>query len=152
MYVYINRALDASKQFVGAGMIHCINIFISYSASKQEHGPATNLCTWYFLNVAMDTTLGVLILWCWFNFILTLLDMLNLKDGFQTGEYGPPPLSNMILPWIRQMSVFLLSGILAKCCLYIILISSPWLFWLGEICIGWTQGNEKSQVVFVMLM
>jgi hypothetical protein len=132
-------------------MIHFINIGISYAASQPNHGRATNLCTWYFLNVAIDTTLGVFILWCWFNLILITLDLLNIKKGLNTGEYGSPPLSNMVHPWIRQMSVFLLAEILAKACLYVILMSSPWLFWLGDLCIKWTP-NERFQVVFVMLM
>ncbi|KAG2237341.1 hypothetical protein INT48_009074 [Thamnidium elegans] len=144
-------ALDVSKQFIGAGMIHCINICISYAASKPGQGPPTNLCTWYFLNVAIDTTLGVLLLWCWFNLISTTLDVFNLNDGYRTGEYGPPPFNRMLVPWIRQMSVFLLAELFAKFCLYIFLVNSPWLFWLGEICINWTR-DEKSQVVFVMLI
>lgn len=146
--ITVDRALDVSKQFIGAGMIHFINIGISYAASQPNHGPPTNLCTWYFLNVAIDTTLGVFILWCWYRLISATLDLFNIKDGFTSGEYGPHP----ILPWIRQLSLFLLAEMLAKACLYIILINSTWLFWLGEICISWTQGNRKSQVVFVMLM
>lgn len=145
-------ALDVSKQFAGAAMIHFINIGISYAASQPaNHGRATNLCTWYFLNVAIDTTLGVFLLWCWYGLISAILDYFNLKDGFKTGDYGPPPFSKMIIPWIRQMSVFLLAEILSKACLYVILISSPWLFWLGEICIRWTP-TERFQVVFVMLI
>lgn len=132
-------------------MIHCINICISYAASKPDQGPSTNLCTWYFLNVAIDTTLGVLLLWCWFTLISTALDVFNLNDGYQTGEYGPPPFDRMLVPWIRQMSVFLLAEVLAKLCLYILLVNSPWLFLLGEKCINWTP-DERSQVVFVMLM
>lgn len=133
-------------------MIHFINIGISYAASQpNHHSRATNLCTWYFLNVAIDTTLGVFILWCWFNLISLTLDYFNIKKGLKTGEYGSPPLSNMMIPWIRQMAVFLLAEILAKACLYVVLMNSPWLFWLGDLCIKLTP-NERFQVVFVMLM
>lgn len=132
-------------------MIHGINICISYAASKPEHGPPTNLCTWYFLNVAIDTTLGVLLLWCWFTLISTTLDLFHLNDEYQTGQYGPPPFSRMLVPWIRQTSIFLVAELLAKICIYLFIMNSTWLFWLGEIAISWAK-DERVQVVFVMLM
>lgn len=146
------RALDVSKQFFGAGMIHFINLGISYYASKPTSGPTTNLCVWYFLNVGIDTTFGVLLLWCWFTLLMNACERFQLFHVGETGDYGPPPLSRMIWPWMRQMSVFLLAEILIKACLYEIVINSPWLFWLGELCISWTQYDPKIQVVFVMLM
>ncbi|KAG2207312.1 hypothetical protein INT46_004773 [Mucor plumbeus] len=145
-------ALDISKQFFGAGMIHFINIAISYSASKPISGPTTNLCVWYFLNVGVDTTFGILLLWCWFTLLMNAFEKFNLFHIGETGNYGPPPLSRMIWPWMRQMSVFLLAEILTKACLYEIVINSPWLFWLGELCISWIQHDPKTQVVFVMLI
>ncbi|OAD05238.1 hypothetical protein MUCCIDRAFT_122846, partial [Mucor lusitanicus CBS 277.49] len=144
-------ALDVSKQFVGAGMIHFINLGISYSASKPTSGH-TSLCTFYFINVGIDTTFGVLLLWCWFTLLMNACEKCRLLHVGETGDYGPPPLSRMVWPWMRQMAVFLLAEILTKACLYGIVINSPWLFWLGELCISWTQYDPKIQVVFVMLI
>ncbi|KAI8639254.1 vacuolar membrane protein-domain-containing protein [Parasitella parasitica] len=144
-------ALDVSKQFFGAGMIHFINIAISYYASKPTSGPTTNLCVWYFLNVGIDTTFGIVLLWVWFTLLMNAFEKFNFNVG-ETGEYGPPPLSRMIWPWMRQMSVFLLAQIVTKACLYEIVINSPWLFWLGELCISWARQDPKIQVVFVMLI
>lgn len=132
-------------------MIHVINLGISYYASKPTSGP-TNVCVWYFLNVGIDTTFGVLLLWCWFTLLMSACEKYRLFHVGETGDYGPPPLSRMIWPWMRQMSVFLLAEILTKACLYGIVVNSPWLFWLGELCISWTQYDPKVQVVFVMLM
>lgn len=129
-----------SKQFIGAGMIHFINIGISYAASQPTTGPVTNLCVWYFLNVAVDTTLGVFILWCWFTLLQGALDKL-------VHEYD-----NLLWSWAQQLLIFLLAEILTKFCLYEIVINSPWLFWLGELCISWIKDDERLQVLFVMLM
>lgn len=132
-------------------MIHFINIAISNYAANNT---TSNRCVWYFLNVAIDTTLGVFILWCWFTIVLVALDKCDIDIG-ETGLYGPPPLQQMIRPWFRQISVFLLAQILTKACLYEIVFNSPWLFWLGEICIESIliiKGSQRYQVVFVMLM
>lgn len=138
-----------SKQFIGAAMIHFINIAISNYAANNN--TASNQCVWYFLNVAIDTTFGVFLLWCWFTILLGAFDKFYINIG-ETGDYGPPPLQRMIWPWFKQISVFLLAEVLTKACLYEIIINSPWLFWLGEICIESIRESQISQVVFVMLM
>jgi hypothetical protein len=151
-YIYnYNRALDVSKQFIGAGMVHFINIAISNYAANNT---TSNQCVWYFLNVAIDTTFGVFMLWCWFTILLGALDKFYIDIG-ETGDYGPPPFQQMIWPWLRQTTVFLFAVILTKTCLYGIVINSPWLFWLAEICIEsilFISNSPRSQVVFVMLM
>ncbi|KAI8985919.1 vacuolar membrane protein-domain-containing protein [Pilobolus umbonatus] len=142
--------LDTSKQFIGAVMIHFLNIGISYLVSKSGSDATSNLCVWYFLNIAIDTTIGVLILWCWYHTLIIVLEKLNIV--IKTGEYGQPPLANIILSWLSQVLVFLMAQLLAKICLYEMLIRLPWLIKLGELCLGWTGDNYRCQVVFVMLI
>jgi len=49
------RLFDVSKQVVGQMFIHGLNVVISDLGSQQFSG---NACTYYFLNILVDTTLG----------------------------------------------------------------------------------------------
>jgi hypothetical protein len=140
-----------SKQFIGAALIHFTNIAISSVAGRPGRSPTSNQCVWYFLNVAADTTVGVVMLWAFLQLLLSALEKCSI-DYITTGEYGPPPLIRRLKPWIRQLVVFLFAEVLTKLCLYVVMINVPWLFVLGNLCIGWTKDDKRHQVVFVMLM
>ncbi|EPB88901.1 hypothetical protein HMPREF1544_04291 [Mucor circinelloides 1006PhL] len=145
-------ALDVSKQFAGAGVIHFLNLAISYVAGRPRNGrPKTNLCVWYFLNVAVDTTVGVLILWCWLRLIQKAMEKLHVKQ-VKTGYYGSPPLKNMLIPWFKQTFIFVLAESLMKLCVYGMFRYMPFLFAWGEWVLRWTKGNYRYQVIFVMLI
>lgn len=141
-----------AKQFAGAAVIHFLNLAISYIAGRpKDGGPRTNLCVWYFLNVAIDTTVGVAILWFWLKLIQNLLALLNVKD-IKTGQYGEPPLRHMLFPWFKQTFIFILAESLMKLCVYWMFQHLPFLFAFGEWVLRWTEGNYRYQVIFVMLM
>ncbi|OBZ81367.1 hypothetical protein A0J61_10583 [Choanephora cucurbitarum] len=145
-------ALDVSKQFTGAAVIHFLNLAISYIAGRpRDGGPHTNLCVWYFLNVAVDTTVGVAILWTWLHLINAALTQLGVKQ-LETGRYGSPPSRDMLKPWIKQTCVFVLAESLMKLCVYGMFRHLPFLFSLGEWALSWTDGNYRYQVIFVMLI
>ncbi|KAI8079614.1 vacuolar membrane protein-domain-containing protein [Gilbertella persicaria] len=139
-------ALDVSKQFIGAGMLHCINISISYAA-KDDKRNDDDLCAWYFLNLAMDTTVGVLLLWCWLPLFMAGLERLGVEIG-KTGDYGQRWKSR----WTRQLIVFLSAEILTKACLYEIIVYLPWFITLAKMALDWTGDNPHFQLVFVMLI
>jgi hypothetical protein len=146
------RALDVSKQFVGAAVIHFLNLAVSYVAGRPRNGgPRTNLCVWYFLNVAVDTTIGVAILWLWLRLIQGSLEKIGVKQ-VRTGNYGPPPLKNRIVPWIKQTTIFILAEALMKLCVFGMFRYLPFLFGFGEWVLRWTKGNYRYQVLFVMLL
>jgi hypothetical protein len=90
-------------------------------------------------------------LWAFLQLLLSALEKCSI-DYITTGEYGPPPLIRRLKPWIRQLIVFLFAEVLTKLCLYVVMINAPWLFVLGNLCIGWTKDDKRYQVVFVMLM
>lgn len=50
-----HRLFDVYKQIVGQMFVHGVNVLISDLGS---HHTAGNACTYYFLNVLVDTTLG----------------------------------------------------------------------------------------------
>ncbi|KAG2234744.1 vacuolar membrane protein-domain-containing protein [Thamnidium elegans] len=145
-------ALDVGKQFTGAGIIHFLNLFISYLVGRPRNGgPRTNLCVWYFLNVAVDTTVGVAILYMWLRVIEFILGKFHVKQ-IETGQYGSPPLKYMLLPWLKQTIIFVLAESLMKLCVFGMFRHMPFLFAWGEWVLRWTKGNYRYQVIFVMLI
>ncbi|OAD78359.1 hypothetical protein PHYBLDRAFT_69692 [Phycomyces blakesleeanus NRRL 1555(-)] len=139
-------ALDVSKQFVGAGVIHALNLAISYLAGRPMHGPQTNLCVWYFLNTAVDTTIGVGILWFWLHLLERIADglIISLRDSDKE-------LKSESLSWIQETTIFLLAEALMKICVYGLLQAFPF-FALGEYLLSWAKDNDRHQVVFVMFI
>jgi len=77
--------LDSSKQLTGAGYIHCLNLIFAMALGEMFEG---NGCHWYWANIMIDTTLGVLFLQM-FLFLFTQLAMLVTGDNesFKTGSY-----------------------------------------------------------------
>ncbi|ORY94020.1 Vaculolar membrane protein-domain-containing protein [Syncephalastrum racemosum] len=146
-------SLDVSKQFFGAGLCHFLNLGFSYVAGRPADGsPSSNLCVWYFLNLAADTTIGVAVLWCW----LFLLKA-TLGTWFPTvrssGCYGPSPLRHQLSRWASQTAMFLLAETLMKVCLYGMFRSLPILFYVGDWVLSLIgRANYRYQVVFVMFV
>lgn len=141
-----------SKQFVGAAVIHFLNLLVSYLVGRPKHGPSSNLCVWYFLNVGVDTTLGIGILWAWLHGIQWVLEHKLHVRYIHSGNYGPGPLRRQWLPWLKQTVVFIISVALMKFCVYLLFRAVPILFAFGNWVLRWTRGNYRYQVVFVMFM
>ncbi|CAO3583158.1 unnamed protein product [Absidia cylindrospora] len=145
-------ALDVSKQFFGAAVIHSLNILVSYLVGRPKHGPPSNLCVWYMLNVLVDCTLGVYLLWCWLRALQWFLETKCHFNYIRTGNYGPPPLKRRLAPWLKQTLIFIVAEGLMKMCVYLIFRLFPILFRFGEWALRWTEGNYRYQVLFVMLI
>lgn len=105
----------------------------------------------YFLNILIDTTFGVLIIWGVLSAVKFLARFYRL-NGFQSGVYGEPPLENQMRMWVRQLGVYILALVTMKIVVLILFGICPWLQGFGEWVLRWTAGNYRLQVLFVMLM
>ncbi|ORZ03556.1 Vaculolar membrane protein-domain-containing protein [Syncephalastrum racemosum] len=143
---------DVSKQLVGGIVIHSLNVVASYLSGGNLEGQGSNPCVWYFLNIFVDTTLGVGILWGILKgFQYLLIDKLRLS-GFQSGVYGDPPLKKQFKRWGKQLAVYCAGLILMKLIVVALFHLCPWLSDFGRWVLRWTMGDYKLQVVFVMLI
>eukprot|EP00920_Eleutheroschizon_duboscqi_P013877 GHVT01032482.1.p1 GENE.GHVT01032482.1~~GHVT01032482.1.p1 ORF type:complete len:233 (+),score=26.60 GHVT01032482.1:542-1240(+) len=89
--------LDSSKQATGAFTIHMLNLI--FAALLSWHG-TSDPCNWYWINIVLDTTLGVLVVFV----LLQQAKKLGKRAGFQEfGYYGDPP---MLGPWLLQLFVW----------------------------------------------
>lgn len=65
-----HRLFDVSKQVVGQMFVHGVNLFVSDLGSDTTEG---NACVFYFLNILIDTTLGMALLESPVGKLLTIL-------------------------------------------------------------------------------
>ncbi|KIK67690.1 hypothetical protein GYMLUDRAFT_256533 [Collybiopsis luxurians FD-317 M1] len=137
---------DVSKQIVGQMFVHGVNVLISDLAS---HFSSENACVSYFLNVLVDTTIGVALIYLVLHGLTNIFsERLHLK-GFESGVYGTPP---SLKYWARQAALYVVALTTMKFLVIGLLALFPWLFTFGAWLLSWTWTSEGDafQVIFVM--
>ncbi|KAH0840246.1 vacuolar membrane protein-domain-containing protein [Lanmaoa asiatica] len=156
---------DVSKQVFGQMFVHGLNVLISDLGS---HHSAGNACTYYFLNILLDTTLGRILciseLTCGskaadligVGLIYLVLQsstwLLSKKlgiKGLKTGQYGNPP---SVTFWVRQAAVYVFSITTMKLLVVALFAVWPGISSIGDWLLGWTTigDGDSVQVIFVM--
>ncbi|KAL4768385.1 vacuolar membrane protein-domain-containing protein [Aspergillus nidulans var. acristatus] len=148
-------AFDASKQVFGSSMLHLFNLLMSmFSAGQFEitskYKP--NPCSFYLLNLGIDTTLGIPIL----IFILHFLNRLakytplaNPPESIESGNYDDPP---RVSWWFKQSMIYFLGLLGMKICVFFLIQMVPLIVKVGDWALRWTEGNTAIQIIFVMLI
>ncbi|RDA87311.1 hypothetical protein CP532_2655 [Ophiocordyceps camponoti-leonardi (nom. inval.)] len=167
---------DVSKQVFGSVLVHVANIFMSMltsgrfniirpepavaatqrlmmrSVAQDSESYAPNPCSFYLLNLAIDTTVGIPILIILLRILTGLATMTPLgkpAESILSGNYGSPPNPWW---WLKQ-SIIYFGGLFGmKLCVLIIFIIFPWISKVGDWALGWTEGNERLQIAFVMMI
>ncbi|KAE8375773.1 Vaculolar membrane protein-domain-containing protein, partial [Aspergillus bertholletiae] len=148
-------AFDVSKQVFGSAMLHLANLLMSMFSAGQleitsEYKP--NPCSFYILNLGIDTTLGIPIL----IFILHILNRLALytpladpPESIKSGNYGRPPRATW---WFKQSMVYFVGLLGMKICVFFLIQLLPFIVKVGDWALRWTEGNTAVQIIFVMLL
>ncbi|KAL0950209.1 hypothetical protein HGRIS_010201 [Hohenbuehelia grisea] len=137
---------DVSKQVVGQMFVHGVNVLVSDLIS---HHTSANACVSYFLNILIDTTLGVGLIYLSLHLMTYFLtEKIHLK-GFESGKYGNPP---SFIYWLKQAGIYLLALTFMKFTVLGIFLLFPSIFKLGEWLLSWTWTGEGDalQVIFTM--
>ncbi|CAK7232458.1 hypothetical protein SBRCBS47491_008278 [Sporothrix bragantina] len=165
---------DASKQVFGSVLVHMANVFMSMLTSgrfsikltpsvvsraavllQRDGGsePYTpNPCSFYLLNLAIDTTLGIPILIFLLRITTAIVSYTPLGrplESIQSGNYGRPPNAWW---WLKQSIIYFCGLFGMKICVLIIFVTMPWISRIGDWALRWTEGNEQLQIVFVMML
>ena len=99
------------------------------------------------LNIAVDTTFGVLILYAFLKLFTSLLFHYQ-PSQFRTGDYGSPPSFRI---WSKQAAVYVTCLGLMKIVVLGMFWAIPGLFVFANWCLSWLDSDE-AQVVAVMLV
>ncbi|KAK3372445.1 vacuolar membrane protein-domain-containing protein [Podospora didyma] len=167
---------DVSKQVFGSVLVHMANVFMSLLTSGRfsikltptvvgqvarrtvmvlvsrgdEYVP--NPCSFYLLNLAIDTTLGIPIIIIIVRVTTLLMAYTPLGkplESIQSGNYGNPPSAWW---WLKQSFIYFCGLMGMKFCVLVLFMVFPWISRVGDWALRWTEGNEKLQIVFVMML
>jgi hypothetical protein len=160
-------AFDASKQVVGSILLHLANLVMSMfsageiqttlgqAAANQVAATAKyqpNPCSFYLLNLAIDTTIGIPILIVILKVLVAGAKYTPLADppeSIDSGHYGDPPHATW---WMKQSIIYFVGLMGMKTCVFIIFQLLPWIGRVGDWALRWTEGNEAVQIAFVMFI
>ncbi|KAK1986411.1 vacuolar membrane protein-domain-containing protein [Colletotrichum cereale] len=161
---------DVSKQVFGSVLVHIANIFMSMLTSgrfsvaldptvasnarmlmsrNEDYTP--NPCSFYLLNLAIDTTIGIPILIVLLRILTALVSHTPLgkpEESIRSGNYGSPPNAWW---WLKQSFIYFCGLFGMKFCVLIIFLLLPWISRVGDWALRWTEGNEQLQIFFVMM-
>ncbi|KAF2195757.1 hypothetical protein K469DRAFT_699374 [Zopfia rhizophila CBS 207.26] len=160
---------DVSKQVFGSVLLHLANILMSMLSSgsfdipaktkatqqyagQDDEGNQPNPCSFYLLNLAIDTTIGIPILVLLlkiFHRAFLLTPMAKPPESIRSGNYGHPPRATW---WLKQSIIYFLGLFGMKLCVFVIFQLLPWIAWVGDWALRWTEGNEAIQITFVMFI
>ncbi|KAF2274631.1 uncharacterized protein EI97DRAFT_401633 [Westerdykella ornata] len=153
---------DVSKQVVGSAMLHLANLFMSMLSSGSfdvatttpavDDGDQPNPCSFYLLNIFIDTTIGIPILVLFlkiFHHLFLLTPLAKPPSSIRSGNYGHPP---RITWWLKQCLIYFLGLFCMKLCVFFLFQLLPWIAWVGDWALRWTEGNEAVQITFVMFV
>ncbi|EAT89401.2 hypothetical protein SNOG_02670 [Parastagonospora nodorum SN15] len=155
---------DASKQVFGSVLLHLANVLMSMLSSgkfdvaaktnlaESDDGDQPNPCSFYLLNLAIDTTIGIPILVLLLKVLhrgALLTPLANPPESIRSGNYGHPPRATW---WLKQSVIYFLGLLLMKLCVLAIFAFLPWIAWVGDWALRWTEGNTAVQITFVMFI
>jgi len=143
--------LDVSKQVIGQVMVHCMNIALSYIRIFDTSTKVTNPCVWYFLNLFLDTTLGIFLIMFYMYIMSKIVKLLRISHC-ETGYYGDNPEKPLKSAWIKQTIIFLICLCSMKLSVIAIITKIPIFMKFGRFVISMVSKNVRVQVAFDMLI
>ncbi|OQE43403.1 hypothetical protein PENCOP_c003G08243 [Penicillium coprophilum] len=148
-------AFDVSKQVFGSVMLHMLNLVMSmFSAGQLEirNSYKPNPCSFYLLNLGIDTTLGIpilILLLRVLNYLASYTPLANPPESIESGNYGQPP---RVTWWLKQAIVYFMGLLGMKICVFFLIQLLPFIVKIGDWALRWTEGNTAVQIFFVMLL
>ncbi|KAK3395838.1 vacuolar membrane protein-domain-containing protein [Sordaria brevicollis] len=152
------KVMDPVAVAVGTKMVQRgIEYGILSPRGEDEYTP--NPCSFYLLNLAIDTTLGIPILILLVRLLSKLLLYTPLgqpPESLQSGNYSPLDSPRDTKPrwgwWFKQSIIYFIGLLGMKFFVLIIFMVFPWISRVGDWALKWTEGNEKLQIIFVMML
>ncbi|CAO1614779.1 unnamed protein product [Jaminaea pallidilutea] len=146
--------LDITKQMLGQLFVHTLNVLLSnFVADVGDQNP----CSLYFLNILVDTTLGVFIIYLTLRVTTHVLTDVWGFTGFVSGQYSDrnkrgrgkasrPKLSY----WLKQLGSYFFALFMMKLVVTLLFVIFPFLFAFGRWLLDLFGEAKNVQVLFVM--
>ena len=73
----------------------------------------------------------------------------NPPESIKSGNYGSPAKVNW---YLKQLLIYCIGLVGMKLFVFFLFMAMPWLPWIGDWALRWTEGNEALQVTFALLI
>jgi hypothetical protein len=70
-------------------------------------------------------------------------------ESIKSGHYGQPPRTTW---WLKQALIYFIGLTGMKLFVWLLFALLPWLPWVGDWALRWTEGNEALQIAFAMFV
>ncbi|DAZ95738.1 TPA: hypothetical protein N0F65_006335 [Lagenidium giganteum] len=143
--------LDAMKQGTSAAIVHVLNILFAIliaGVSAQEDDDADQ-CAFYFMNVVVDTTLGVYIAFVLLQFVTALAVRRDWASLKHPGRYGDPPSCRT---WWIQLTSWVIILVVMKLIVGVLLyVFRAAITFAGAIVFYPVRNHPKIELLIVMI-
>lgn len=158
---------DVSKQVIGAMGVHVFNLLLSILKAALPHVRVSknmgdcydnddctgSPCDWYFLNIVLDCTIGVYVLYV----VLRLLSHV-CKNYFgvtqiDSGEYGSDTYHPSVRAYLKQLVLYVGSLMITKVILYgfVECFESELLWFTSNIILVWLAEYPNEFAILVVM-
>lgn len=156
---------DVLKQLVGALGVHTFNLFLSILKSQDSDGSNNiirikennenddSACDWYFMNIVLDCTIGVLILYYIFGFVNFVCHKYLGLTEIESGYYGKNPHKPSLKAFFKQLVVYFGSLMMTKVVLYAFLefFETPLLWFTSNVLLVWLDEYPDNFEIFIVM-
>jgi len=152
---WLEFLLDSSKQLIGAGWIHVMNLI--FAEQLEAWIAKGDQCEWYWVNIMVDTTLGVGVEYFLLHLLSMLLELLLDKaaEDFQSGSYNYNPVTRDFdkAKYFKQLFVWLLvvTGMKGAMLILMIVAAIP-LQAFAHAFLGIFMFSNEAKLVVVMII
>lgn len=144
--------LDSSKQLVGFGFAHILNMMSAVALANVMVGDA---CDWYWLNIMIDTTLGVFLEYLLLRCFTSLLErqLGEFASEYRSGEYYDTAGHELYKIYAKQLGLWLccILGMKIIVILILFLFGSP-LFSIASTILWLVSWSSQLKLITVMIL
>ena len=144
--------MDVTKQVIQSVFVHFSNIGLAIMISdvalsdEKDHDE----CAFYFISFALDTFVGIAIIWVVLQGSSYLAKMYDIAPLKQHGYYGEPPQVDW---YVMQLGVFILATLLSKSILgFSMYMFSSILDVFGDWIFAPIHGDPEAELTLVMVI
>jgi hypothetical protein len=147
-------ALDSSKQIIGAGWIHVLNL--AFAEKLEENMETGDQCEWYWVNIMVDTTIGVLVEYALLHLINGAIDtyLPDQASDFESGAYKNPATGEfMPKKYAKQLGVWVVvvSGMKISMLVLMLVACMP-LQKVSALVLGPVMKDKQLKLLAVMIV
>lgn len=159
--------MDVLKQLIGAMGVHVFNVLLSILKTQPSSGeisgaaddggdsPPTSSdpCDWYFLNIVLDCTIGVYVLFLVFNLTNKICKKHFHMTEIDSGNYGSDPQRPSIKAYVKQLGIYFTCLMITKFILYgLVECFETQLLWIcSNLILIWLRPYPEEVEIFIVL-